>query len=632
MAIPLIAENKIFAAEGVKTMNIKKSLALLLMAPLMLASLSIGSTAAEPSMSISATEFTEGDEIVFEYSGTSSLDWIGIYSAGTTPGTVSSTLWAYSYDPSEGTISLPADMDGGTASSLEPGNYTAYLCKNDGYEVLAQVDFTVNAVIEPEISELIMPVEVEYSRVYPDTASAEGTITVTPGEGASEFQRYIAYFGNESGILEGYSEAAYFDAGVLEKNIAACTVLPTGTTRLYLYPCTLDTVGKDCLSIEISGAGESSEKPLRSFWVVTDMHVCTTDSESAYTWNGGTYYYNENVKSMYKDISALTNAAIAAGDNSCVGIFTVGDNTNHGYETEWQRAVELSDEFLTADLPVYYTLGNHESYYSDYKTMVDLFMEYGGSPAAYYYNVIDGMYFIHLGSDKQSDSASIGSDEQTWLRALLDEAAEAGAPAYVFLHQPLLDTVSGSLNALAGQSWGGHIVQNAALTELFSEYPGAVLFSGHTHWKFDSLVPVVNGGGKGASFVNCASVGYLWNDDDKVDGGSQGLFVEVYSDHITLRAREFADGEWLAYAQFELPLEAEYSYADASVETIVEETEEAAESVSAAESALETSAETEAANTSKSNSHLPAILIGAGCAVAVVAAAVIITVIRKKKK
>ena len=53
--------------------------------------------------------------------------------------------------------------------------------------------------------------------------------------------------------------------------------------------------------------------------------------------------------------------------------------------------------------------------------------------------------------------------------------------------------------------------------------------------------------------MNCASVGYLWTDEDKSTGGSEGIFVEVYEDYILIRGREYRNNTWCAATQICIP-------------------------------------------------------------------------------
>ena len=55
----------------------------------------------------------------------------------------------------------------------------------------------------------------------------------------------------------------------------------------------------------------------------------------------------------------------------------------------------------------------------------------------YYYEVIDGCYFIVLGFEPAGENYTVMTDAQiTWLEGVLELAAESGKPAFVFSHHP----------------------------------------------------------------------------------------------------------------------------------------------------------------------------------------------------
>lgn len=127
------------------------------------------------------------------------------------------------------------------------------------------------------------------------------------------------------------------------------------------------------------------------------------------------------------------------------------------------------------------------------------------------------------------------------------EGKDAARPAFVFLHQPLKDTVAGSYGS---QRWYG-VTQDEALKEVLSKHRHAILFTGHTHWELGSLNTMYDGHDRLPIMFNAASVAYLWTDEDERKEGSQGLFVEVYANRVIVRGRDFASGVWLENARFE---------------------------------------------------------------------------------
>lgn len=92
------------------------------------------SASSAPTLTASAFSVTNGGTVTFTYStppGTlSSTNWIGIYSAGQTPGQVSSTTWQYAPDAS-GSLTFS------TTSLNGVGSYDVYYLYDNGYQVLA---------------------------------------------------------------------------------------------------------------------------------------------------------------------------------------------------------------------------------------------------------------------------------------------------------------------------------------------------------------------------------------------------------------------------------------------------------------------------------------------------------------
>ncbi len=172
-----------------------------------------------------------------------------------------------------------------------------------------------------------------------------------------------------------------------------------------------------------------------------------------------------------------------------IGIFTVGDNTDRGKEENYICLRETVDSVMDENSPpIYYALGNHDLVYGggSYEEQVALFKQYTGMPSAYYSVDLAGTKFIVLGSESLVGEGTIGEKQLDWLRQEL-AAAGKNQPVFLFLHQPLIDTVSGSLYSQdpETQTWYG-IDTGDILRAILKEYPNAVLFTGHTHWTLES--------------------------------------------------------------------------------------------------------------------------------------------------
>ena len=118
----------------------------------------------------------------------------------------------------------------------------------------------------------------------------------------------------------------------------------------------------------------------------------------------------------------------------------------------------------------------------------------------------------------------------------------------VMLHPSPLEVV-----VLGTTSPSKVLEEERLLQEIINNYPNVLLFSGHTHWTLDSVQPALYGNKEKASFVNCASVGYLWNDSDTNEPGSEGIYVDVYEDYVFIKGREFLDRKWVSSTQLVFP-------------------------------------------------------------------------------
>lgn len=287
---------------------------------------------------------------------------------------------------------------------------------------------------------------------------------------------------------------------------------------------------------------------LYSFFVLSDMHI-----------NSEIPQHETNLTQALEDIQAL--------DEDSLAIMTVGDSTDNGKPWEYDLLMDIVQNAGEDLAPVYYTLGNHdlmnnfdrrrkhmeETEAVSYGQQEQLFLAKTGMSSTYYSLEMNGATFIILASEKLFREET-SAEELAWLEAELC-SANAGEPVFIFLHEPLQDTVSGSLSWLDAeiQDWYREYEQAEEIRALLAEYPNAILFTGHTHWELESIQPVLLGLGRDATFVNCASTAYLWTDTDEERAGSQGWYVEVFEDYILLRGRDFAEEKWCAVAQFLIP-------------------------------------------------------------------------------
>ncbi|MBW5448760.1 metallophosphoesterase [Cohnella sp. CFH 77786] len=270
-------------------------------------------------------------------------------------------------------------------------------------------------------------------------------------------------------------------------------------------------------------------RPLLSFQVITDTHV-TVDPN---------HPYNLNLERALQDI-----AENAPG--SC-GIMHAGDVTDHGFPAEYEEMKRIWNRWNDRLPPLYFTMGNHDVALGEWSSRLSDFLTATGMTAAYHDHWICGYHFIFLGTEQGLELFCKLSEEQlAWLDAKLGEDASPGKPVFVFLHQPLKDTVAGTVEP---HKWYG-VTEDEELKRVLSKHRQAILFTGHGHWELGSPLTYYDGAGKLPAMFNAASVAYLWTDEDERKEGSQGYYVEVYADHVRVRGRDFSTGKWVEAAQF----------------------------------------------------------------------------------
>ena len=154
----------------------------------------------------------------------------------------------------------------------------------------------------------------------------------------------------------------------------------------------------------------------------------------------------------------------------------------------------------------------------------------------YYYDVIDGYYFIVLGMESQRVHEMVMREEQfRWLEEVLAKAADSGKPAFIFSHFPMDYAENEDGN------------ETDRLTKMLAQYNrehDLFCFVGHTHmplylyWSFHT--------DDGFAETYLPRLTELSGDGDNTpyDQTGIGLEVELYDGEIVIRARDFYRGVW----------------------------------------------------------------------------------------
>ena len=449
------------------------------------------------------------------------------------------------------------DMTGG--SMLPAGEYILRVgpSSNSGAHALATAWAKVT-VKKPDPVYPATPTSVTYELTDPTDGFAAGIVTVTiPDYDPNTDYDVVMYWANEDGPLAGYS--------ALQKKIVTGStttfafqpgqVIPEGATKLYVY--TMHTRSETLshepfiVTLPAGAAIVNDGTPVTEFQVVSDTHINRTSQADL------------NFKAMLKDIKA--------NENGSIGLFIVGDVTHNGTEAEYRLIRSYYDEEGGLP-PMFWSIGNHDvrngaaiGGSNTIESVTATFCNYtylpdGTHPSDSSYDFwLNGYHFVFLGTDVLTDPSCILSDDTlNWLDETLAENRDPMRPTFVFLHQSILNTVAGCLD----YQWAVGAVNDptaSRLVQIYQKYPEVVLFNGHSHFELTSNycmhVPTTE---LPINIFNTAAIAYLSTEYRVTSSfcenaeGSQGYYVTLYNDRMTVRARNFVTGEWMPSGYFEL--------------------------------------------------------------------------------
>ncbi|MDF2627053.1 MAG: hypothetical protein K0R39_884 [Symbiobacteriaceae bacterium] len=227
-----------------------------------------------------------------------------------------------------------------------------------------------------------------------------------------------------------------------------------------------------------------------------------------------------------------------------------GDVADHGLTSEMEAFKRIMSKVTTLDR-VMATTGNHEFYdfsVSD-EVLLNRWREAFGVEQPYSSRVFGGVHFIML-ADEQWQTAPYNNDwcwitpaQLRWFEETL--ASHRDLDTIVFMHQPLNETVVGSIGA---RPFGGTNYAKEIYTLLEQNPQVKLWFSGHTHRKVDYEGQVVEK--NGVTFMGLGSTIYLLGRSSegrnvRDNNACQSRFLEIYPDRVVIRARDHAAGRWL---------------------------------------------------------------------------------------
>ncbi len=261
---------------------------------------------------------------------------------------------------------------------------------------------------------------------------------------------------------------------------------------------------------------------------------------------------NDNLRRLLADINA--------SDEKLDAIAVAGDITNCGNIKEYINLAGMLFAYNKAEnfIP---SMGNHDSratcveepYFDEGSSLFRNFLRLQGikTETNYYYKVVNGCYFIALGTESMPDPY-ISDTQIAWVDSLLAEAAKTGMPCFIISHELLMGTHDDA-NVPASRNLGEASDKLKAVVKKYAdEGLTTVYVCGHLHKNFhaDTLVTVSD------NFYSLLLPSALYSEDDITgeDILSLGVTAEVYQDKLVIRARNFNTYEWLEDYRWELPV------------------------------------------------------------------------------
>ena len=279
-----------------------------------------------------------------------------------------------------------------------------------------------------------------------------------------------------------------------------------------------------------------------------------------------------NNKLIFEGMLGLGLADMANAKDRLDAVAFVGDLTDHGYYDQWDAFAETVSGYDIADNKLV-IIGNHDTWgpnREEFDNPTDgvkpTFIHYNKTISGrditemYYSDVINGYYFIALGSEADHTDAYVSDTQLRWFAGEMEKAAATGLPIFVFMHQPVNETHGlpyvWDMDKDDPPEKGGIGDQSARVEEILKQYDNVFYISGHIHGGFKnadskigpayaSVETMENNNGNPVTLINLPSYMYF----DFVRGGHLtngcGWVVEVYDGEVLLRARNFATGTWL---------------------------------------------------------------------------------------
>lgn len=311
-------------------------------------------------------------------------------------------------------------------------------------------------------------------------------------------------------------------------------VAPKTVKRIGIY----DSNGLRVGSIPLGNlAFPSVGQKLYSFGALSDVHIGYNTAEGDFQTALSYLNETENV------------------DFTCV----CGDLTGDGSNTQLAQYKAIVDSY-SANTPVYAIAGNHEGMTADVSNRI---ASYTGHPLYYSFTHGDDVFIMvgTIGGEMYSNGVVFADGELQWLYETLE--ANRNKRCFVFQHifaGVEKEAVCGNAGGLY-TNWCWHnSTECAVFVDLLRHYKNVTWFHGHSHLRFSLqkygqlYANISQADGYRSVHIPSLAVPRADTDGDgtyeNIYAGSEGYVVDVYSNGIHLRGRDFVKGEFLPIASY----------------------------------------------------------------------------------
>ena len=425
--------------------------------------------------------------------------------------------------------------------------YVGIIFKGSGIQ--ARIDY-VRVLFVPDIKAPQVPVSAEYDRTTDVAGLADGIVTVSLNPEGDAARDVVCYWGNGNDVLGGYEhfgkEVVEAGATTVMINLGKNIMIPEGATEIRVY--TENHVGRSeqcvCVPLPAGATPLTVGEEIMSFQVISDTHI-TSNKEG---------YASKNFKAFLEKV--------LANDADSKGIWIGGDLVDNGKEEEYNTFQAIWEEVeaeVGKELPdMHAIIGNHEFWTeTTHKETIKAFNKFTGNDGTYFSEDVGDYHFIYLatttlekeGAHKSHTKAVLGDTQLRWLEKTLNKKTEENKPIFIFLHQPVNDTVAGSKNSGIRDA-----AEVTKLKAILKNYPQAVLFTSHSHMNLDTPKTMMASDEGLCNIFNTSAISYLmethYTKQTIKSDGAQAYYVEVYEDMLLVRGKDVISDKWLPSSQF----------------------------------------------------------------------------------